>query len=104
VFVSIGVAWGVIGLVDRTQVTAPHDAALKRSLMPPVSAPLLQSDITAKEDIETLREEEEKKMNHTGWIEKEPGYAQIPVETAMKIVEERGLPTRPNAKEPEDNK
>lgn len=101
--ISVVVAWAVIGLVDRTQINRPTDQQMSRVMMPPKDTPMLQSDLTAKKDIGTLRAEEQKKMEHIGWVDKEPSFAQVPVETAMKIVAERGLPTRPNAKNPEES-
>lgn len=99
---SIVISWAFIGLVDRTQISRPADSKFVRKVSPPANAPILQSDATAKKDIETLRAEEDKKLHMMEVTDKEKGVARIPIEKAMEIVAERGLPTRPNAGVPAD--
>ena len=55
--------------------------------------PRLQADPTT--DIEALRAGEEKRLNGFGWIDRAQGIAHIPIDRAIDIVAERGLPTRP---------
>lgn len=104
VFVAIGVAWSVIGLVDRTQHSAPTAQRMQRPMMPPKNVPMLQSDVTAKKDMEVLRSEEHKMMESSGWMKEDPGFARMPVDQAMQVVAQRGLPTRADAKDPEEAK
>jgi hypothetical protein len=56
--------------------------------LPP--APRLQSDPPF--DLERLRAEEKARLETYGWVNRERGIARIPVERAMDLVIERGLP------------
>src|SRR6185503_12294415 len=42
-----------------------------------------------------LRRREEEQLRGYGWIDREHGVVRIPIERAIKLVAERGLPTRP---------
>ena len=99
---SVVVAWGFISLVDRTQIQRPDDESVSRRKLPP--APLLQSDATAKLDMVKLRRAEGLAMKRVQWVDQAKGITSIPVELAEEIVAKRGLPTRANAKEPEERR
>lgn len=43
----------------------------------------------------TLRAEQQELLGSYGWIDKENGVVHIPVERAMSLLVERGLPVRP---------
>ncbi|MFM9872849.1 MAG: hypothetical protein ACKVQS_05215 [Fimbriimonadaceae bacterium] len=75
----------------------------KARQMPPEGTPLLQGNIAAHEDMYALRKEEHAKLNSYA-KNKEDGTYKVPIDKAMHIVVERGLPTRPNAGVPEDYK
>lgn len=54
------------------------------------------------EDVRELRAEEKEVLTTYGWIDKKQGIVRIPVEKAMQILVERGLPARAAAtKSPE---
>lgn len=57
-------------------------------------APLVQSNVTAKRDIRTLRQEELVHLTTYGWVDKEKGIVRIPVEVALQMALERGFPER----------
>ena len=65
-------------------------AATQESRLPP--EPRLQTN--PREDLEQLREQEEQILNSYGWVDKNGGVARIPIEEAMKLVVQRGLPAR----------
>lgn len=46
-------------------------------------------------DLEALRLREEPQLNSYGWIDRDRGIVRIPIDRAMKLVAERGLPARP---------
>src|SRR2546429_466170 len=48
-------------------------------------------------EINDLRLQEEKTLNSYGWIDQQAGVARIPIERAMELLAQRGLPTRPQA-------
>ena len=65
------------------------------ALAPP--APRLQ--VLPELELAELRAQEEAILDSYAWIEKDRGVVRIPVEEAMRIVAERGLPTFPAPQE-----
>ncbi len=65
------------------------DPALK---FPP---PRLQPDPVA--DFNKFRAREEELLNSYGWVDRASGKVHIPIEQAIGVVAQTGLPTRPNA-------
>lgn len=63
--------------------------ALRR--LPP--EPRLQTD--PRDDLAHLRDAEARVLASYGWIDRNAGIVRIPIEQAMKLVAERGLPSRP---------
>ena len=49
-------------------------------------------------DLEALRAREERELSTYGWVDRSRGTVRIPIERAMKLVAERGLPARPAPK------
>jgi hypothetical protein len=45
-------------------------------------------------DLEQLHEEEEQVLEHYEWVDKNAGVVRIPIERAMELTAERGLPVR----------
>jgi len=64
---------------------APAVAAL-----PP--SPRLQTDGMA--DIRALREQETETLENYGWVDRAHGVVRIPIERAMELTAERGLPAQ----------
>ena len=62
--------------------------ALRR--LPP--EPRLQTD--PREDLTNMRQAEEQLLTSYGWVDRNAGVVRIPIEQAMKLTAERGLPTR----------
>ena len=69
----------------------PSPLATTAPQRPP--APRLQEAPFA--DIEALRAEQQELMTSYGWIDPEAGVVRIPVDEAMRLIAERGLPARP---------
>jgi len=63
-------------------------ASMRR--LPP--EPRLQTE--PREDLRTLRESEEQALTTYGWVDKNAGIVRIPIDQAMKLTVERGLPSR----------
>lgn len=59
---------------------------------PESRAPRLQ--LSPRADMAELRAAEDKILNNYGWIDKEKGVVRIPIERAMEITIQRGLPAR----------
>lgn len=45
-------------------------------------------------DVDQLRAEEREVLDHYGWVDESAGIVRIPIDEAMRIVAERGLPVR----------
>ena len=78
------VSWRAKG-VEAPLVTPPPAA---------VSGPQLLA--RPERELERVRREEQERLTSYGWIDQTGGVAHIPVERAIEIVAERGLPSRPS--------
>jgi hypothetical protein len=50
--------------------------------------------LSPAEDLEQFRAREEAELNTYGWIDRTAGVVRVPIERAMELVLQRGLPTR----------
>jgi hypothetical protein len=48
-------------------------------------------------EINDFRAQEEKTLNSYGWVDQQTGVVRIPIDRAMQLLVQRGLPTRPQA-------
>jgi hypothetical protein len=69
-------------------------AATQEVRLPP--EPRLQTN--PRGDLQDLRAQEDQILNSYGWIDKNTGVVRIPIDEAMKLVVQRGLPARQGAK------
>ncbi len=58
--------------------------------------PRLQTD--PRQDLADLRAREDELLGSYGWVDKNAGVLRIPIEAAMKLTLERGLPARQERK------
>jgi hypothetical protein len=65
-------------------------AVEQQNRMPP--EPRLQTN--PREDLRVLRARDEALLKSYGWTDKDAGIARIPIEEAMKLTVQRGLPAR----------
>ncbi len=54
--------------------------------------PRLQTN--PRQDLSDLRSQEEQLLTSYGWVDKNAGLVRIPIDQAMKLTLQRGLPTR----------
>jgi hypothetical protein len=52
--------------------------------------PRLQT--TPVEDLAAIRDEEERRLKSYGWVDERQGVVHIPIEAAMRLIAQRGLP------------
>ena len=71
-------------------------AISQENRLPP--EPRLQ--IHPRQDLQDLRAGEDAILNTYGWVDKPTGVARIPIDEAMKIVVQRGLPTQKDGRQP----
>jgi hypothetical protein len=64
------------------------ESAMRR--LPP--EPRLQTD--PRDDMANLRRSEDEVLDSYAWVDRNAGIVRIPIEQAMKLVAERGIPTR----------
>jgi len=84
----------VLFLANNNTDTAPPEfplAASHEQRLPP--EPRLQTN--PREDLADLRRAEDQVLGSYGWVDKDAGVVRIPIEEAMRLTLERGLPARP---------
>jgi hypothetical protein len=57
--------------------------------------PRLEDD--ERREINDFREQEEQTLNSYGWVDQQAGVVRIPIDRAMQLMAQRGLPTRPQS-------
>lgn len=90
--------WWLLGTYERQHERAQTQvyplAAGQQDRLPPF--PRFQEN--PQQELQDLRAKQKALLEGYGWVNKEAGVARIPIEEAMKMVIERGLPTREAAK------
>lgn len=90
--------WWLLGVYERQHERAQTQvypmAAGQQDRLPP--SPRFQEN--PQQELQDLRTKQESLLKGYGWVNKEAGVARIPIEDAMKMVVERGLPVREAAK------
>ena len=75
---------------SRTEFRGAQPVTLVKQPRPPTPGPLLQVNPAA--DLERLHESETQILNSYGWVDRQRGIVRIPIDEAMKLALERGLP------------
>ena len=91
VVISIVAMKGVFMLLDRRQAqndVAPPPMMTQRPQQPP--EPRLQT--TPVPNLKLIVEQESKQLTSYRWVDSKSGVVRIPVDQAMKLLAERGLP------------
>jgi hypothetical protein len=99
VVVSIVAMKGVFALLDRQQAqsdVAPPPMMIQRPQQPP--EPRLQT--TPVPNRKLILEQENRQLTTYGWADPKRGVVRIPVDRAMKVLAERGLPARNESSQP----
>ena len=90
--------YGLFGYFDsREGVQRPVEyplAASQEGRQPP--EPRLQTD--PRQDLADMRAKEDDVLGSYGWVDKNAGVVRIPIDAAMKLTLERGLPARTESK------
>ena len=72
-FICAVTAWVFMSVVDRTSTTEKTEADIARRVMPPTGTPLLQSNSSAKMDMQELRKIEYVKSHTLSWVDESKG-------------------------------
>jgi hypothetical protein len=91
VHVGIGGMWKL--LVVQSRETQQQQYPLATSIDPKLPPePRLQQ--FPRNEVYSFRQGEEKKLDSYGYVNKDAGVVRIPIDEAMRLTVERGLPTR----------
>jgi len=95
IFIHISI-WWQLGRLRKEPPPADQWAGFRRSasssVSPPRDYPRLQLSPSA--DMEAFRAREEAELNSYGWVNRTQGIAHIPINVAMDLLLEKGLPVR----------
>jgi len=75
-------------IASRAVTTADVEKAFKEN-----GAPMLEDN--EREQLHKFLIDQEKQLNSYGWVDEKAGVAHIPIERAMELTAQRGLPVRP---------
>jgi hypothetical protein len=91
VYVAIWAVYVYFGrLADRAYPREYPMARVGAPAQPP--APRLQ--VQPREELKQMRAEEDQILNSYGWVDGSAGIVRIPIEQAMRVTIEQGLPAR----------
>jgi hypothetical protein len=79
---------------DRSRQAAPSPLSFTPE---PIPEPRLL--VTPGQDLNAMRAAEDSLLNSYGWIDREKGIARIPIQEAIEILAQRGLPARPESEQ-----
>lgn len=84
--------WGLLLWLDRSQsiTTLDFPMAAGETRTPP--GPQLQ--VAPRDDMRALRAEDEATLSSYGWVDRDLGVVRLPIDVAMRLTLERGLPAR----------
>jgi hypothetical protein len=86
--------WGVYGFFDAREgrhVEAEFPLAATQAARTPPE-PRLQ--VNPRQDLRDLRDHEDQILGSYGWVDKNAGAVRIPIDEAIRLTLERGLPAR----------
>jgi hypothetical protein len=90
--------WGMLGILAGSQTQI--EAQLPRVAVTPIAPPGPDLQVAPARDMEQLLAQENQILHTYGWVDRDAGVVRIPIERAMEIIAERGLPAR-DAKVPD---
>ncbi len=76
---------------------ARRDAPLPPVARPDQPPPQPQLQVAPRQDWDTMLATHSQRLHSYGWVDQNAGTVHIPIERAMDLVLQRGLPTRSNA-------
>jgi hypothetical protein len=95
VHVLIYVLFGYFDSRENAKVPAEYPLAATQGHREPPE-PRLQTD--PRQDLADLRAKEDEVLGSYGWVDKNAGLVRIPIDAAVKLTLERGLPARTEQK------
>ncbi len=90
--------WGLMKLYHAEPANVPQRVTPLAAAPPPVAAPPLQPD--PQSDLHAVRAEEQAQIDGYGWVDRQAGIVRIPVDRAMDLLLQRGVPGGVNSPAP----
>ena len=88
---SMLAAWGVFRFLQNREVAGdPPPRPVTAIEAPGALSPILQTN--EPEDLGRFRAAEDRALHSYGWVDRDAGVVQIPIDLAIDLVSERGLP------------
>ncbi|HWO42747.1 MAG TPA: hypothetical protein VNO43_13185 [Candidatus Eisenbacteria bacterium] len=87
--------YGLLEYYNRGAGRAPAAASAPAPLDEPPPEPRLQ--VAPRADLARMRAAEEKELETYGWVDRDKQVVRIPIDRAMQLLAERGLPARKDA-------
>lgn len=94
-FICIVLGFVFVYLMSPTKLQGGRMADYVPKTAAPTSTPFLQSNITSRTDIMSLRRKETEQLTTSGPVDQAKGIYRIPVDNAIDIIAQRGLPKTP---------
>jgi len=85
---------GAAGLFAFFKQQHPSAESVSRITVPHPIAPEPRLQANPTDDLDRFRATEEAKLNGYGWVDKDRAVIRIPIERAMDLIAQRGLPVR----------
>jgi hypothetical protein len=76
-------------------VSRPQDLIGGLQAAPAPTPPLPALEAESGQTLDPYRASEEQKLNSYGWVDRSAGVVRIPIDRAMDLTAQRGLPSRP---------
>lgn len=101
-----GVLWTATGLavtlivifiairIFESVLASRYDTGASRRLAPNIEVPPPRLQTNPASDLAELRAAEEAQLSSYGWVDRQAGVIRIPIERAIELTAERGLPAR----------
>ena len=87
------VSWGTLEYLKRHQdFPSPQSAISRGRALPPPGMPQLQTHPDA--DLQVYLKEQREILDSYGWVNRKNGVVRIPIQRAMSILLQQGLPVR----------
>ncbi len=94
ILISAGITYAIYDLFVAPEVpmdTLQPITGLRK--LPPAPNPLLQA--RPRDDLRTFRAQEFNRLDGYGWVDQSKGVVRIPVDRAIDVLAQKGLPARP---------
>jgi hypothetical protein len=78
------------GYFSQTEFRGAQPVTLVKQTRPAIPGPQLQ--VNPAVDLERLRRSDKQILDSYGWVDRQNGIVRIPIDEAMKLVLQRGLP------------